>query len=317
MKIEKNLEKFYKKPKNQEELIENMRVLKEIPEDILESKVIVKLGSPEKSHKFVYMQDDDGREYVMALPIEKKDYHRKIVKFAKKLYNRDLSVIGGGYIHTEDGKMIIDKASGDYGLAPKNRVKGILEQKFPNLEIEIRGKSLDGEEVKEKKKQEKEREEGNYEHEINVKDELQKEFYNDVLNKKALRLGLDYTSEPKRIKGSKDLSYMIYSSENGTSFGFDTLYLGYRDESGEVKSKALVKEKGYIHINEIKVEDNVLKINYSCDGEDKEKIISLKELNSIQVDLNLSPVEEKIFNMYQEMQPILKAAKIFHGVSSE
>ncbi len=319
--INEKVEKFYKKPETHEELVENMRVLKDIPEEKIEPKVIVKLGSPNDSHKFVYMKDLDEREYVIALPIEKKSHHRKILEFAEKLYNKALVVVGGGYIHTEDDKMIIDQSSGDYGPAPKNRVKEILKEKFPNLEIEIRGKSLDSKEAKkeakEKAKAEEEKNQGNYESEINAEDEFQKEFYNDVLNNHALRLGFDYTSEPKRIDNRKDLVYMIYSSENGSSFGFDVLYIGYKDSSGKTKTKPVLKEKGYIHIDKISAKDNTLTINYRCDGENKEKIIDLNNLESVQAKLDLDPAEEKIIDMYKEMQPVLKQADIFHGVSSE
>lgn len=317
-KITKEVEKFYKKPETHQELVENMRILREIPEDKVEPKVIVKLGSPEKEHKFVYMKDDEDREYVMALPIEKKDYHRKIVSFAKKLYGKDLEVIGGGYIHTEKGKMVVDRSSGDYGVPPKNRVKEILMKKFPGLDIEVQGKSLDGEEAEERARMEAKKEQGNFEHEIKLEDEFLINFYNDVLNNKALKLGMDYTSTPKRVEGAENLSYMVYSSENGSSFGFDTLYVGYKDKKGEIKSIGVVKEKGYIHINEIKVEDNVLSINYSCDGRDEQKSIPLDQVEKSESRLKLDEPEKNILKMYKDMQPILSSLNnIYHGVSSQ
>src|SRR6056297_3479030 len=149
--LNEKVEKFYKKPKTHEELMENVRKLKEIPEEYTEPKVVVKLGSPDRSHKFVYMKDG-GKEYVIALPIESKAYHKDIVEFSERLYDKKFEVDGGGYIYTEGDKLIIDQSSGSYGLAPKERVKEILSEKFPGLEVEVRGKTRkqESEELREK-----------------------------------------------------------------------------------------------------------------------------------------------------------------------
>jgi|SRR6056297_2504889 len=316
--INQKVEKFYKKPENQEELQENIKTLKEIPEDKVEPKVVVKLGSPEKAYKFVYMKDGDNREYVIALPIEKKSHHKDIVEFSKKLYNKDLRVIGGGYIHTEDDKMIIDKSSGDYGFAPKEKVKEILKTKFPNVEIETRGKTKadKDKELKEKVAKDLKEAQGIYDGVMEFENEMDKDFYTDVLNNKALRLGMDYTSTPKSIEGEDNLSYFVYSSENGSSFGFDTLYIGLKDESGELVSKPILRERGYLHINNIKVKDDVLEVDYRVDGEDKKLNIPLDELEDFEMDeLDLNKPEQKILEMYKDNQAIFKFAKVSHGVS--
>ena len=117
------IEQFYKRPKSQEELVENMRTLKRLPADTSTPKVIIKLGDPRESHKFVFMEDEDARKYVVCLPIGKKSMHTEITNFTRRLYKKDISVVGGGYMHTKENKLIIDGTSGTYGEAPKKRLK--------------------------------------------------------------------------------------------------------------------------------------------------------------------------------------------------
>jgi hypothetical protein len=47
----------------------------------------------------------------------------------------------------------------------------------------------------------------------------------DVFDYLAIKLVSDYTSRPRNAEGSDDVAYRFYSSENGLSFGFDTLYI--------------------------------------------------------------------------------------------
>jgi len=216
------IEQFYKKPETPEELAENMKILKEIPEDVTDPKVVIKLGSPEEAHKFVFMEDEDKRQYVIALPIDKKGWHAEIANFSRRLYKKDIHAIGGGYIHTEGDKLIVDGTSGSYGEAPKEAVRKILQKKFPDVEIEAY--SLADYDAKRKEEEYRKTLES-------MENTIQKELYAEVLDRKAIKLGLDYTSKPKNIEGADDFAYMVYSSENGSSFGFDTLYIGFKDKN--------------------------------------------------------------------------------------
>lgn len=133
-----NIENFYKKPETHEELVENMRILKEIPEDITDPKVVIKLGNPEVPHKYVTMADGDKREYVIAMPIERKVNHRDIVELAEKLYEKSFSNISGGYISIEGNKLVIRGSSESFGRADNRHIAEILRKKFPDLEIEAK-----------------------------------------------------------------------------------------------------------------------------------------------------------------------------------
>lgn len=303
--ITSEIEQFYKKPENQEELVENIRILKEIPEDISDPKVIIKLGDPNKSHKFVFLEDEDGRKYVIALPIDKKGMHAEIANFSRKLYKKDIHAIGGGYIHTEGGTLIIDGTSGSYGEAPKEAVREILQKKFPNVKIE--SNSLADMDVKRRENEYKKMVES-------LKTTVQKELYADVCDRKAIKLGCDYTSRPKSIEGNETVAYMVYSSENGTSFGFDTLYLGYKNKNGEIQSKDVIRERWYINIDEIKIENNDIEIRYTTSGKTNIVKVPLDRIEDFEMISSLSEVEDQLIKMYKDNQVVYKNANIYHGL---
>jgi len=303
--ITSEIEQFYKNPENQEELVENMRILKEIPEDTSDPKVIIKLGDPNKSHKFVFLKDEDGRKYVIALPIDKKGWHAEIANFSRKLYKKDIHAIGGGYIHTEGDTLVVDGTSGSYGEAPKEAVREILQKKFPNVKIE--SNSLADMDVKRRESEYKRMLEG-------LETTIQKELYADVFDRKAIKLGCDYTSRPKSIEGNESVAYMVYSSENGSSFGFDTLYIGYKNKNGEIKSKDILRERWYININEIKIENNDIEIKYTANSNENIIKIPLDKIESFEMITSLDEVEEQLIKMYKNNQAVFKNANVYHGL---
>ena len=150
--MKEKIEKFYKKPQTHEELWENVKKLKEIPESKDHPKVIIKFDSPEEEEKFVYMEDTEGRKYVIALPIKKFEYHRYIKNFMNNLIQRETKnkveikkVIGGGWIKLRNDRLIIYGASGDFGEAPKEEVAKILKEAFPEIEVRAYPENIDKE----------------------------------------------------------------------------------------------------------------------------------------------------------------------------
>ena len=302
------VEQFYRKPQTHEELVRNLRILREIPEDVSDPKVVIKLGSPERSHKFVLMKDEEGRLYLIALPIEKMGFHAEIVYFAERLYGKKFEILGGGYIYTEGEKLIIADSSGSYGEAPKNLVRHILRKKFPDLEIETLPAEFIYDDVEESKKRKMLDEAiGKLENPFLV------DFYLYVLEK-AVRLGFDYTKLPEFIPGREDLAYMIYSSDNGVSFGFETLYLGYKDKDGKVMVKAILIESGYIHISQVYVEGNNVHFKYRVGDEEKELTIPLDKIEEFETIINLDDIDKQLFEMYESNQEVFRDAMIYHGV---
>lgn len=299
------IEQFYQKPSTQEELVQSMKELRKISEDTTEPKVVVKLGASNESHKFVLMEDKNSRQYVIALPIEKKKFHRDIENFSRRLFQKNLNVIGGGYLHTDEEKLIVSGTSDSYGEAPKSLVKEILERKFPDVTIEAISLQDAKEEVKE--------------YQLRktldaLETPVQKELYADVLHK-AVKLGSDYTKLPEQIAGREDLAYMIYSSENGATFGFDTLYLGYKNKNGEIQSKDVLRERGYIRGIQCDVQDTNVHFTYRVGEAEKELSVPLGGVEGFEAISNLSDTENQLLTIYQENQAVFKDAHVFHGTS--
>lgn len=312
--LDDKLERFYDKPENDEEMAKRVGIIKDIPEQINTPKVLLKLGDPKKPDKFVHMKDEDGREYVIALPIEKQSWHRDIASFCRKLYKKDLKVLGGGYTHVEGDKLVIHGKSGDFGEADKLRVGQILKEAFPELNIEIiseAGKELEREENNKKQKYLEALEK--------IGEKFVQDFYKDVVDNMAVKMGYDMTMFPKKIEGSdNNLFYMVFRSENGSSFGVDTVFIGYEDEGGHIKSKEIAQTRWTLEVTKAYIENGVL--NMEIKTEDGQVYNFSSPLNSLDEVIPISNLDERdriILNMYKENQDVYKrvgTAQIYHGL---
>jgi len=56
------------------------------------------------------------------------------------------------------------------------------------------------------------------------------------------KLGYDYMSNAKKLEG-KDVAVIVWSTENGRDYGFDTVYLVWKDKSGNLKYGVLKDSK--------------------------------------------------------------------------
>lgn len=297
---------LYNKPETQEELQERVHILKEIPDRIDTPKVLIKLGDPAKADKYVYMQDDEGREYVIALPIDKAEYHREIANFARKLYGKDFNVIGGGYLSVRDGKLIVHGSSGSYGEAPK-RVVSLVQEALPDIEV-VDESPKEASNIEYKKTID------------SIKDSVQSELYSVVFGDLAVRMGYDMTMMPKTADGAPDMAYMVYRSENGGSFGVDTLFAGLRKEDHSFVIKDLAITRWEMRDVSVKVEgDNVI-AEFESSGEKNTLTFPLKELAQQKPYTDLNDAENNILGMYRDNQAIYKLPgtknKTRHGLVS-
>ena len=111
-KISKTIEQFYAKPVTHQKLVKNIKTLVDVPIEVKDPKIIIKLGEIKKRHKFLLLKDTlNGQLYFICLPVEKKANHRDILEFAENLYNKDFQLLDGGYVHTENNKLIFDGLS--------------------------------------------------------------------------------------------------------------------------------------------------------------------------------------------------------------
>jgi len=305
--LDERIEQFYSKPETEEELNRRVGVIRDIPENIDTPKVLLKLGKPDGADKFVHMQDEDERDYVVALPIEKRAFHRDIANFCRQLYKKDLKVLGGGWIKNEDGKLVVYGQSQDFGEASKEFVKNILVQAFPDIEIEA--VSLRSEEIS--------KIQGEYINTLEkIDNEVAKDLYANVVQREGIRMGYDSTVLPQVIEGSDDEMFqMIYRSENGSSFGIDTLHLGYKDKNNILKTKELAQTRWNLYVKDAEVKDGILTINFNSGGENHTISQPIDSLEGTEKFSNLNETEKIILEAYKKNQFVYQNEdyKVFHG----
>src|SRR3989338_1380383 len=306
--LNEKIEQFYSKPESDEELVHSVGIIKDIPENIDTPKVLLKLGDPSRPDKFVHMKDEDQRDYIIALPIEKRAFHRDIANFCRKLYGKDLKILGGGWIKNEEGKLVVYGQSQDFGEADKETVRNILSQAFPDVKIE--SVSLAQESISKKQEEYMKTLE-------KIDNEVSKDLYADVVQRKAIRMGYDMTLLPTPIQGAEEnMSYMIYRSENGTSFGIDTLYLVYKDKDNSLNTKEIAQTRWNLHVANSKIENGILTIEFQTDGQNMTISQPVNSLENLQPFSNLNDTEKIILDMYKNNQFVYQEndnSKVFHG----
>ena len=97
----------------------------------------------------------------------------------------------------------------------------------------------------------------------------------------------DYTYAPTYVKGRSDVCAVKRMAEDGSSYGFDTVYLVWKDKKGTIRHHKLIDSrytKDYIHIDELVEDKEQIKIkvrsggSYSGQAWEKDFKISKKEL---------------------------------------
>ncbi|HWQ59562.1 MAG TPA: hypothetical protein VN420_00225 [Candidatus Fimivivens sp.] len=82
-------------------------------------------------------------------------------------------------------------------------------------------------------------------------------------------LGYDFTYSPAFPKGRQDVCLVVHAAEDGSSYGFDTLYLVWKDEDGRLRNRELGNtrnSKDYISSSSIEVEEDMVKVKFGSAG---------------------------------------------------
>jgi hypothetical protein len=90
-----------------------------------------------------------------------------------------------------------------------------------------------------------------------------------LVKRVASKLGYDYYGGSTFPKDRKDVCAAKYTSENGSTYGYDTIYLVWKDAKGEIQHSALINSrdtKDYIHIEEVVAEDNKVTVKVKSGG---------------------------------------------------
>lgn len=90
-----------------------------------------------------------------------------------------------------------------------------------------------------------------------------------LVKRVARNLGCDYYGGSTFPKDRKDVCAAKYTSENGSTYGYDTIYLVWKNAKGEIQHTALINSKDtkdYIHIEEVVAEDNKITVKVKSGG---------------------------------------------------
>jgi hypothetical protein len=85
-----------------------------------------------------------------------------------------------------------------------------------------------------------------------------------------------------------------------------------KTKKGEIKSKGIARERWYIHMQEIKVENGNILIDYISDDKEHKLNIELDKVEDSEMLSDLSGIEEQLVKMYTENQSVYKDANVYH-----
>ncbi|MBT5022895.1 hypothetical protein HOK51_01225 [Candidatus Woesearchaeota archaeon] len=117
----------------------------------------------------------------------------------------------------------------------------------------------------------------------------------------------NYVKSIKRF-GTRNVAAAVYETENGINYGFDTVYVVWKDSQGKIHHKELANSrdtKDYIHLNDIIEQNGKFSIkvgsggSYSGKNWDQEYIVSEKELGISQT----KTTRESLLTQLEKMFP--------------
>ena len=92
----------------------------------------------------------------------------------------------------------------------------------------------------------------------------------DLMKKIGERLGYDHTSAPIFAEGREDVAVAKHTTEDGSSYGYDSVYVMWKNTDGSICYQKILDtkiSKDYLHIEEIPhVEDTELVATISSGG---------------------------------------------------
>jgi hypothetical protein len=81
----------------------------------------------------------------------------------------------------------------------------------------------------------------------------------ELIGRVGDRLGYDYTHSPIFPEGRNDVCAVVHTTENGSTYGFDTVYLVWKEPIGSIRHTEIKNSrstKDYIHIESVTVNDD-------------------------------------------------------------
>jgi len=98
---------------------------------------------------------------------------------------------------------------------------------------------------------------------------LSAEEAKDLVDRIGPSLGCDYTSGPVFPKTRNDVAAVRRTAEDGSDYGYDTIYLVWKTKSGAIKSKELMdssSSKDYVHVKDVTETKSTINVKVASGG---------------------------------------------------
>lgn len=103
-----------------------------------------------------------------------------------------------------------------------------------------------------------------------TKNELTEDEAKSLIERVGDRLGCDHTYAPVFPAERNDVCVVKHMTENGSTYGYDTVFLVWKDKSGQIRYSHLRNSKDtkdYIHVNEVHADaDGNVTVSYGSGG---------------------------------------------------
>ena len=88
----------------------------------------------------------------------------------------------------------------------------------------------------------------------------------NLIKKVGEKLGYDYMTGSTKLKG-EDIAVLIWATENGSTYGYETVYLVWKNKDGKLKHKTITSNSNYLTIKSFAIENNYVFIDIKNAGE--------------------------------------------------
>ena len=91
----------------------------------------------------------------------------------------------------------------------------------------------------------------------------------DLIDRVGPSLGYDFTYDPVFPEGRRDVCAVRRLAENGSTYGYDTIYLVWRGKDGKIQYRELINSrssKDYIHIDGVREENGKIVVEVGSGG---------------------------------------------------
>jgi len=120
----------------------------------------------------------------------------------------------------------------------------------------------------------------------------------------GIKMGYDSTTKPLSVEGKEDISYMVYRSENGGSFGVDTIFTARIKDDHSFMVKEVAVTLWAVHNVKARLNGDIVTFEFTMNGEDTTLSFPVSEIDTVGTFSDLNESEKIILKMYKDNQVV-------------